>query len=117
MAMFFSELAGHLGGPKNPLYVLHDRLKSEGKNVVDLVRGNVNEHGIVYPHDVLKDILNAAAEAARVYRPDSLGQHVAREAIAQYYGSLNIPADHIVVTPGTSVSLLVLLQAVRGARR
>ena len=104
MAMFFSELAGHLGGPKNPLYALHDRLKSEGKNVVDLVRGNVNEHGIVYPHDLLKDILIAAAEAARVYRPDSLGQHAAREAIAQYYRSLNIPADHIVVTPGTSVS-------------
>jgi alanine-synthesizing transaminase len=104
MEMFFSDLASHLGGPKNPLYVLHDRLKAEGRNVVDLVRGNVNELGIVYPPDVLKDILNAATEAARVYRPDSLGQRVAREAIAQYYGSLKIPADHIVVTPGTSVS-------------
>jgi alanine-synthesizing transaminase len=104
MEMFFSELAGRLGGPKNPLYALHDRLKGEGKNVVDLVRGNVNEHGIVYPADILKDILNRATETARVYRPDSIGQRVAREAIAQYYESLNIPADHIVVTPGTSVS-------------
>jgi alanine-synthesizing transaminase len=104
MEMFFSELAGRLGGPKNPLYVLHDGLKSEGKKVVDLVRGNVNEHGIVYPVDVLKEILSAATEAARIYRPDSLGQRVAREAIAQYYGSLNIPADQILITPGTSVS-------------
>jgi len=104
MEMFFSELAGRLGGPKNPLYVLHDRLKAESTKVVDLVRGNVNEHGIVYPLDVLKEILNAATEAARVYKPDSLGQRVAREAIAQYYGSLKIPADQIVVTPGTSVS-------------
>src|SRR5215510_3421917 len=85
MEMFFSDLAGRLGGSKNPLYVLHDRLKSEGKKVVDLVRGNVNEHGIVYPVDVLKEILNGSTEAARIYRPDSFGQRVAREAIAQYY--------------------------------
>jgi aspartate/methionine/tyrosine aminotransferase len=104
MEMFFSELAARLGGTKNPLYVLHDRLKSEGKKVVDLVRGNVNEHGIVYPIDVLKEIMTTATDAARVYRPDSLGQRVAREAIAQYYASLNIPADQILITPGTSVS-------------
>jgi len=104
MEMFFSDLASHLGGPKNPLYALHDRLKTEGKNVVDLVRGNVNEHGIVYPPDVLKDLWNTATEAARIYRPDSLGQRVAREAIAQYYGSSKISVDDIVVTPGTSVS-------------
>jgi alanine-synthesizing transaminase len=104
MEMFFSELAGRLGGSKNPLYVLHDRLKAEGKEVVDLVRGNVNEHGIVYPIDVLKEILNSATEAARVYRPDSLGQRVTREAVAEYYGSLKIPADQVLITPGTSVS-------------
>jgi len=104
MEMFFSEFAGSLGGPKNPLYVLHDRLKAEGTKVVDLVRGNVNEHGIVYPPEILKDIWNGATESARIYRPDSLGQRAAREAIARYYGSLNLPADHIVVTPGTSVS-------------
>src|SRR4051812_36814862 len=85
MEMFFSDFAANLGGPKNPLYALHERLKTEGANVVDLVRGNVNEHGIVYPPDTLADILRGAAEAARVYRPDSLGQRPAREAIAAYY--------------------------------
>ncbi len=102
--MFFSDFAANLGGPKNPLYVLHERLKTEGAKVTDLVRGNVNEHGIVYPPDILADILKQAAETARVYRPDSLGQRPAREAIAQYYGGLNVSPGQIVVTPGTSVS-------------
>jgi alanine-synthesizing transaminase len=104
MAMFFSELAANLGGAKNPLYVLHERLKTEGHQIIDLVRGNVNEHGIVYPPDILQEILVNAADAARIYRPDSLGQRPARDAIGQYYGKLNIPPEHILITPGTSVS-------------
>jgi aspartate/methionine/tyrosine aminotransferase len=104
MAMFFSELAANLGGPKNPLYTLHERLKAEGARIVDLVRGNVNEHGIVYPPDILHEILTNAAEAARIYRPDSIGQRPAREAIARYYERLNISPEHILITPGTSVS-------------
>src|ERR1700758_2739439 len=90
MAIFFSDFAENLGGPRNPLYVLHERLKAEGHPIIDLVRGNVNEHGIVYPAQILEETLTKPAEAARVYTPDSLGQHPAREAIAQYYGSLNI---------------------------
>jgi alanine-synthesizing transaminase len=58
----------------------------------------------VYPPDMLDSILKSAAEAARIYRPDSLGQRVARESISQYYRPLDIPADHILLTPGTSVS-------------
>jgi alanine-synthesizing transaminase len=104
MGMFFSESAESLGGRKNPLYELHDRLKAQGADIVDLVQGNVNEHGIVYPPEKLDEILRTAAKAARVYRPDSLGQQAAREAIAKYYGALNIPPNHVVVTPGTSVS-------------
>jgi alanine-synthesizing transaminase len=104
MQIFFSDFAENLGGPKNPLYQLHDRLKAEGTRVTDLVRGNVNEHGIVYPPQVLTEILNEAASAAQIYRPDSLGQPRAREAVAGYYGRSNISPDHIVITPGTSVS-------------
>src|SRR5438876_1179847 len=104
MAMFFSDFASNLGGPKNPLYVLHERLKTEGHPMVDLVRGNVNEHGIVYPPEILREILAGAGDRARVYRPDSLGQWPAREAIAQYYGSLRVPPEQILITPGTSVS-------------
>src|ERR1051326_1591847 len=85
MAMFFSEFAGNIGGSKNPLYVLHERIKEEGIPIADLVRGNVNEHGIVYPPEILQEILTGAAHAARIYRPNSLGQFTAREAIARYY--------------------------------
>src|SRR3954465_14340726 len=104
MEMFFSDFAANLGGPKNPLYLLHERLKTEGAKVIDLVRGNVNEHGIVFPSDILADLLKQAAEQAQVYRPDSLGQGATREAIARYYAGTNISPDQIVVTPGTSVS-------------
>src|SRR4029079_14740839 len=104
MEMFFSDFAANLGGAKNPLYQLHERLKSEGANVIDLVRGNVNEHGIIYPQSTLDEALKRGAEASRIYRPDSLGQLPAREVIAQYYGKLNISPDHIVITPGTSLS-------------
>jgi len=104
MEMFFSDFAANLGGPKNPLYQLHERLKAEGTEVADLVRGNVNEHGIVYPPDILADILRQAADAARVYRPDSMGQLPARAAIAEYYRTLNVPVEQILITPGTSVS-------------
>src|SRR5262249_2021250 len=104
MEIFFSDFAANLGGPKNPLYVLHDRLKSEGAMVSDLVRGNVTEHGIVYPPEILDEILQRGSAAARVYRPDSLGQRVAREAIARYYGVPNTSSDRIAITPGTSVS-------------
>jgi len=101
--MHFSPVAEGLIGSKNPLYVLHDELRREGHAVLDLVRGNVNEHGIVFPPDVLNQILREAAEAARVYRPDSFGQQLAREAIAAYYDA-RIPAGQILITPGTSVS-------------
>lgn len=102
--MHFSELARNLGGPKNPLYLLHDKLKAEGRVIVDLVRGNVNEHGIVFPRAALDEILSEAAEEARIYRPDSLGQEPARRAVASYYGGLGVSPHHILLTPGTSIS-------------
>src|SRR5262249_15595524 len=104
MEVFFSDFAANLGGPKNPLYQLHEQLKADGASVTDLVRGNVNEHGIVYPPDILADILKNAAETARIYRPDSLGQRPAREAIARYYGGRNNSPPPVLITPGASVS-------------
>src|SRR3989442_8685654 len=114
MAMFFSDFAANVGGLKNSLYTLHERLKAEGIQIVDLVRGNVNEHGILYPPEILQEILTNAAEAARIYRPDSLGQRPAREAVAKYYGGLNIPAEQILITPGTSVSYLYFFKLLAG---
>jgi len=101
--MHFSLVAESLAASKNPLYLLRDELNHEGSTVIDLVRGNVNEHGIVFPQDLFNRILDDAAESARVYRPDSFGQLPAREAVASYYEGL-IPSNQIVITPGTSVS-------------
>jgi len=101
--MHFSLVAESLAASKNPLYVLRDELNHDGRTVIDLVRGNVNEHGIVFPPDVLNAILHDAAESSRIYRPDSFGQTPAREAVSAYYSGL-IPANQIVITPGTSVS-------------
>lgn len=101
--MHFSSLAESLTAPKNPLYILHDELRAAGHEILDLVKGNVNEHGIVYPQDELREILREASELARVYKPNSLGQRSAREAISAYYDG-RIPATQLVVTPGTSVS-------------
>ena len=101
--MHFSSLAESLSATKNPLYRLHEELHHDGRTVIDLVRGNVNEHGIVYPPEKLNSILQDAEEAARIYRPDSFGQGSAREAISRYYEG-RISATQIVMTPGTSVS-------------
>jgi len=101
--MYFSSTADSLHAPKNPLYLLLDEIRRDGRHVTDLVRGNVNEHGIVFPPEDLNDILREAAEAARVYRPDSFGQETARAAISAYYAA-RIPSGQILLTPGTSVS-------------
>jgi aspartate/methionine/tyrosine aminotransferase len=102
--MHFSDLAQQLTGTKNPLYMLRDELRSKGTAVVDLVRGNVNEHGITYPEKILNEILSQSQESARIYRPDSLGQPVAREAIANYYDASWATPQQILITPGTSIS-------------
>jgi len=101
--MHFSSLADSLTSSKNPLYILHEELSAAGRPVLDLIKGNVNEHGILFPPAELKEILGAASESARVYRPDSLGQPVAREAISAYYGGKLAPSQFLV-TPGTSIS-------------
>ena len=63
--MRFSSLADSLTAQKNPLYILHDELRASGQPILDLVKGNVNEHGIVYPQDVLTQILQEATISAR----------------------------------------------------
>jgi len=101
--MRFSSLTDSLASPKNPLYLAHDELRAASHSILDLVKGNVNEHGIVFPEDTLKNILQEASVLARVYKPDPLGQPPARAAVSRYYGGA-IPDSQIVLTPGTSVS-------------
>jgi alanine-synthesizing transaminase len=102
----FSKVAARLHGETNPLYRLRDEILAAGGEVVDLTSGNVTENGIQFPQQTLEGILVKALRCACVYRPDSFGQKTAREAVARYYEAqgIAIPADQILLTPGTSLS-------------
>jgi alanine-synthesizing transaminase len=99
--MRFSDLTVDFPGATNRLYERLEELRQSGIEIVDLVSANVNDHGIVFPHEQLDEIWKEAAAKARVYRPDSLGQRSARDAISNYEGA---STDNIILTPGTSVS-------------
>jgi len=101
----FSKCAEGLRGTVNRLYLERDALLRRGKPVTDLIGGPVYPHDI-YPPGLVSEALRYGAEQARVYRPDPLGQRVAREAIRDDYEAvgLSIPPDQIVLTPGTSLS-------------
>jgi aspartate/methionine/tyrosine aminotransferase len=101
-----SRLASTFHAETNPLYRERDQRIAQGLPVVDLVSGNVTEHGITFPPDLLQSILVDAAGAAQTYRPHPLGQRLAREAISGYYRAqdVDVPAAQIVLTPGTSLA-------------
>lgn len=101
-----SKIASKLHGESNALYRLRDELKNQGHTIRDLVSGNINDHGFVFPQDVLEEILARGARQCRIYHPDSFGQRPAREAVAEYYrrAGLDISPESILITPGTSLS-------------
>ncbi len=106
MSIRLSRLASTFHAETNSLYREQDQRRAQGLPVVDLVSGNVTEQGITFPPDLLQSILVDGADAARVYRPNPLGQLPAREAIGMYYRAhgIDIPAAQIVLTPGTSLA-------------
>ena len=102
----FSGIASKLHGESNALYRLRDELKAQGHTLRDFVSGNINDHGFLFPQDLLEDILVRASRSCRIYHPDSFGQRPAREAVSDYYGECcqGIDPDSILITPGTSLS-------------
>jgi alanine-synthesizing transaminase len=102
----FSTITSKLRGESNALYAMRDTLKSQGLEILDLVSGNINDHGFVFPQNLLEEILVQGSRRCRIYRPDSFGQLPAREAISGYYagGGNTISPEHILITPGTSLS-------------
>ncbi len=102
--MRFSDLTVEFPDSENRLYRRRGQVAAAGEVIVDLVRGNVNNHGMVYPEDTLLEVLTTAAGHAGTYRPAPLGQAAARAAIAEYYAPLDIGTDRILLTPGTSVA-------------
>ena len=102
----FSQVASRLDAEVNPLYRIRDELRSQGHTILDLISGNVNESGIVFPQDALEPILIRALHDSRIYHPDSFGQKPARQAVSQYYQKqgFEVPPENIVLTPGTSIA-------------
>ena len=102
----FSGVASRLPGTTNPLYRLRAQLEKQGERIVDLISGNVTEHGISFPQPLLEEILLAASRRSQVYRPDPFGQQGARKAVAAYYEAHGVPitSEQVLLTPGTSIS-------------
>ena len=101
-----SSIAQDFDAPTNRLYALKDLFLKEKRSFIDLVSGNVNIQGIRFPSSILSKALAGGLKQAAYYRPDPLGQKVARDAISRYYSKemLKIPSDQIILTPGTSIS-------------
>jgi len=102
----FSAVAAKLHGESNALYTARDALRSRGHVIRDLISGNINEQGFLFPRERLEDILVRASRQCEIYRPDSFGRRSAREAVAEYYRSAGheIREDRILITPGSSLS-------------
>jgi len=101
--MYFSTFATQFPAPKNRLYVHKTKLTEADRQFTDLISGNVNEQGLVFPQDLLKEILSKAAGDATTYKPEPLGQQCARAAIA-FHSRAETTDKQILLTPGTSVA-------------
>jgi alanine-synthesizing transaminase len=102
----FSKIAGKLHGQYNALYRLRDELKAQGSDICDLISGNINDQGFIFPQHILEEILVRGSRECQIYHPDSFGRISAREAIAAYYRCLGFTVDPecILLTAGTSLS-------------
>src|SRR5947209_6410533 len=81
----FSDIVQRFETALNPLYRERDARHARGLSITDLVSGNVNRAGFIFPETVLSQALAKGARAAKIYSPDPLGQRVAREAVSGYY--------------------------------
>jgi alanine-synthesizing transaminase len=102
----FSGIASKLHGESNALYKVRDALRDQGCEIRDLISGNINEQGFVFPQGLLEEILVHGSRRCAIYKPDSFGQRLAREAVSEYYRDCghDVRPDRILITPGTSLS-------------
>jgi len=102
----FSNIASRLHGESNSLYKLRDELKVQGHAIQDLISGNINEQGYLFPQEILEKVLVQGLRRSQIYRPDPFGRKSAREAVAEYYRHCGFSIDpgSILITPGTSLS-------------
>jgi aspartate/methionine/tyrosine aminotransferase len=88
-----------LGFEPNALTACLARLRSEGREVLDLTGSNPTRSGFSYPE---AEILAALAQPPVLsYDPDPMGARSAREAIAAYHGH-GLGAEDLLLTASTS---------------
>ncbi len=63
--MRFSDLTVDFPGTTNRLYQRLEELRASSAEIVDLVSGNVDDHGIVFPSERLTAILTEAWDMAQ----------------------------------------------------
>jgi aspartate/methionine/tyrosine aminotransferase len=104
--MTFSDISQKLHAESNDLYTLRDELKAQGHNIQDLISGNINDFGYLFPQNLIEEILVRGSKNCRVYRPDSFGQLSARAAVSDFYSQTGCAIDpaNILITPGSSLS-------------
>ncbi|MFV2059649.1 MAG: pyridoxal phosphate-dependent aminotransferase [Gammaproteobacteria bacterium] len=97
----------------NPFYVMKllaraRELESQGRSIVHM---EIGEPDFITPKPVL-DAAKNAIDAGKVHYTPALGLPELRQAISDYYKDqfqLHIPAKRIVITPGASGGLLLVM--------
>jgi aspartate/methionine/tyrosine aminotransferase len=85
----------------NSLSLLVDRLRGEGRALVDLTASNPTAVGLPYPEAELAEALAAGATAA--YAPSARGLLSARRAVAEAMGArAPVDPEHLFLTASTS---------------
>jgi aspartate/methionine/tyrosine aminotransferase len=87
------------GFEPNALTASLARLRSEGREILDLTLSNPTRCGFRYPEAEIRMALSSSAVLA--YDPDPLGSRTAREAIAHHHGH-GLRAEELLLTASTS---------------
>jgi alanine-synthesizing transaminase len=97
----------------NRLSQLCDRLRAEGRALVDLTASNPTAVGLAYPDAELADALAAGATAG--YAPSARGLLSARRAVAEFMAPrAALDPEHIFLTASTSESYGFLFKLLCG---
>lgn len=96
--------------PQNRIARLLERLRAEGRPLLDLTESNPTQAGFQYPAGRIAAALSH--RAALVYEPAAAGLEQARQAVAGYYGGRGIPVEpeQIVLTASTSEAYAYLFK-------
>jgi len=94
---------------KNDLARLVERIRAEGRPLLDLTESNPTVAGVEYPADVLALLCDPAALR---YEPRPFGLEKAREAVAGVYreAGLDVDASRVVLTASTSETYAFLFK-------